>query len=341
MRCAHCKAVIEGRYIQAGRLCFHPGHFLCHACQLPIQGSYQVHAGRFLHPACYAEHHAPRCPVCAQAITGQAVIHEGRAHHPRCYEQTAALQCVVCAKGIVGPALTDYWGNTYHAAHAREFGTCQYCARLTHASIGGGGLNYPDGRVICRGCHRTAVHREADVRRLLTEVRARFGQWGVDLGRVDIPLKVVDRNQLNQLLRRSAHQPSKWVSGLWQMVFEQQGATRQNKQGTMYLLGGMPLAVIEATAAHELMHAWNYYHARPHAFALEEGACNYMSYRMYLARNNEEGRYHIDALMKDPDPAYGAGFRKVKGYVDRHGFPRLLTLLKESHDFPMFGGWFG
>ena len=29
---------------------------------------------------------------------------------------------------------------------------------------------------------------------------------------------------------------------------------------------------------------------------------------------------------KDPDPAYGAGFRKVKRYVDRHGFDAMVAL---------------
>ena len=339
MVCAHCRQGISGQFLRVGKLAFHPEHFLCAQCKRPIQASFNVHQGACLHPACFEAHHAPRCGICEQPITGRFVQHEGRKLHDTCYGKHLAKTCDVCRRGIVGTSLTDYWGHTYHAEHARDLATCLYCGKLCHEAIGGGGLLYPDGRPICRGCHKTAVHRDGDAQRTVATVRARMASWGVDLGDVDVPVRMVDRTKLQQLLGRS-HQGVKMVSGLASMVAERNGRVTTGKRATVYLLTGMPHHWLEATAAHELMHAWNFFHGPAHAFDLEEGSCNYMSYRLHLERDDAMAKYHIDCLMKDPHPAYGAGFRRVKKYVDRHGFARLLTLLQRSKDFPLLDALF-
>lgn len=379
MVCAHCRGGISGQFLRVGRLAYHPEHFLCGACGLPIKGSYNTHQNRCFHPACYQERHAPRCAHCARPIAGQYlvvkganvhrecskpymaqhnppcaacgkalmerhVVHEGATYHPECYSKTIAKRCDVCSQGIIGEYLTDYWGHTYHAAHAREFATCLYCSRLLHPTTGGGGgLVYPDGRPICRVCHKTAVHRDVDARRTVDRMRDRLATWGVDLGDIQVPIKIVDRSQLGSMLARGPHQHFKRVSGFASMNWERHGREVRNKQATIYLLTGMPLGWLEGTAAHELMHVWNFHNGPQHTFALEEGSCNYMSFRIHeeqRQKGDAMAEYHVDALMKDPDPAYGVGFRKVRKYVDRHGFPRLLSLLETSRDFPLLDGLF-
>lgn len=379
MVCAHCRQGISGQYLRVGRLAFHPEHFLCASCGQAIKGSYNTHQGRCFHPACYTEDHAPRCAHCQRAISGKYVMlerkalhnecarpymeahnppcaqcakplldrhvtHEGRKFHPDCFSKHVAIACSVCRQGIIGEYLTDYWGHSYHAAHAREFATCLYCSRLLHPTTGGGGgLVYPDGRAICRVCHKTAVHRDTDGRRTVERMRATLAGWGVDLGDIQVPVKFVDRNQLAGMLARGPHQHFKRVSGFASMNWERMGREVRNKQATIYLLTGMPLGWLEGTAAHELMHVWNFHNGPQHSFALEEGSCNYMSFRIHEAqqgRGDAMAAYHIDALMKDPDPAYGVGFRKVRKYVDRHGFDRMLSLLKSSRDFPVLDGLF-
>lgn len=376
MVCAHCRQGIQGQFLRVGRLAYHPEHFLCGACNLPIKGNYNTHQGRAFHPPCYTEAHAPRCAQCGNPINGKYVIvakknlheqcarafmeatnppcaqcgkpllerivkHEGKQYHPECYGKHVAIPCAVCKQGIIGEYLTDYWGHRYHAAHAREFATCLYCSRLLHpATGGGGGVVYTDGRAVCRLCHKTAMHRPTDALRTVERIRQRMAGWGVDLGEIQVPVKVIDRNQLGQLLARGPHQHFKRVSGFASMNWERHGREVRNKQATIYLLAGMPLQWLEATAAHELMHVWNFHHGPQHAFALEEGSCNYMSYRIHEEAGDEMAAFHIDTLMKDPDPAYGVGFRKVKKYVERHGFPKLLAMLKTSKDFPMMEGMF-
>lgn len=340
MVCAHCRQGISGRFLRVGKLAYHPEHFLCRQCQRPIDGQFNVHRGAFYHPACFEAHHAPRCAICEQPITGKYVVHEGRNLHQACYGKHLAVTCVVCRRGIVGTSLTDYWGNVYHAEHAREYATCLYCGKLCHpAVVEGGGVQYQDGRAVCRGCHRTAVHRDGDALRTIAAVRARMAGWGVDLDDIEVPVRMVDRLQLARLMGRG-HAGIKMVSGLASMNWQREGRQVKHKQATIYLLSGMPLQWLEATAAHELMHVWNFHHGPPHAFEFEEGACNYMSYRIHLERGDEMAKYHIDCLMKDPHPAYGAGFRRVKRYVDRHGFGRLLTLLQRSRDFPLLDAIF-
>lgn len=340
MVCAHCRQSISGQFLRVGRLAFHPEHFVCKACTRPIQGQFNVHQGMFLHPDCFAKQYAPKCAVCQEALTGKYVIHEGANYHERCYGAHKAKKCDLCQRMILGTSLTNYWGHTYHAEHAREFGECLYCGKLTHPAISGGGLTYPDARVICRGCHKTAVHREADALRVVAGVRERMKHWGVDLEGLQVPVRFIDRLRLSTMLKGGPHASMRRVSGFASMTAVQRGRLTQDKQAGIYLLTGMPLHVLEATAAHELMHVWNFFNGPRHAFALEEGSCNYMAYRIHDELGDELAAYHIDTMMKDPDPAYGAGFRKVKRYVERHGFERLLTLLRRSPDFPLLDGLF-
>ncbi|MEB3285165.1 MAG: LIM domain-containing protein [Candidatus Sericytochromatia bacterium] len=335
MVCAECRADIQGRYLRVGRLTFHPEHFLCHRCKKPIVGTYHVHLGAFLHPSCYAEHDAPRCSVCSQAVLDRYVEHEGRIVHVTCYGKHFAAHCVVCRRAIVGTWLKDHWGNVYHAAHAREYATCLYCNRLCHDAIGGGGVRYADGRSICRMCHRTAVHRESDLQGVVNKVRLRMNAWGVDLGDLSVPVQAVDRHRLGHMLGRS-HQGIKTVSGVALMNWERQGRQATNRRAAVFLLHGLPLHWLEATAAHELMHVWNFHNGPEHSFALEEGSCNYLSYRIHQEKNDEMAAYYIQALMSDPHPAYGQGFRRARQYVERHGFDKFLHLLSHARDFPWF-----
>lgn len=338
--CAHCRQGITSRFLRVGRYVYHPEHFLCAQCQRPIVGTFNVHAGAFLHPACFAAHHAPKCHVCAQPLAAKYVVFEGHKLHEACYAKHHAVTCAVCRDAIVGTSLTDAWGHVYHAEHAKVIATCLYCGKLCHEAIGGGGLVYGDGRAICRGCHRTAVHRDADAHRTVAAVRAKMQAWGVDLGDIEVPVRMVDRTQLARLLGRS-HAGVKMVSGLASMQSERTGRVITHKRATIHLLAGMPQQWLEATAAHELMHVWNFYKGPAHTFELEEGACNYMSYRVHLEKGDDVmAAYYIAQLMKDPHPAYGVGFRRVKRYVDRHGFGRLLTLLGRSRDFPLLDGLF-
>jgi len=60
-----------------------------------------------------------------------------------------------------------------------------------------------------------------------------------------------------------------------------------------------------------------------------------MSYRVHQEQGGEMAAYHVDCLLKDPHPAYGAGFRRVKRLVERRGFDQLLLLLQRSRDFPL------
>lgn len=312
----------------------------CSHCRQAISGRYYPYRGRALHPHCFEAHYAPRCAICGEALTGKYVQSEGQAYHERCYGEHKAEKCEVCLRMIVGPMLTDYWGHKYHAQHAREFGSCTYCSRLVHPRITGGGTTYGDGRVICRGCHTTAVHRDREGQAVVARVRQQLAGWGVDLGTLAVPIRFIDRNQLSRYLHGGPHASAKFVFGFAHMETARQGRTVTNRQASVYLLTGLPLETLEASAAHELMHVWNFFHAPQHTFALEEGSCNYMSYRIYQGHTGPMAAYHIDTMMKDPHPHYGEGFRRVKKYVDRQGFEALLTLLKSRADFPMLGGLF-
>lgn len=334
-QCSSCRQAISGAYLRVGKQVFHPEHFRCGACRQPIAGEFRLHERRYLHPACYAAV-APRCAICTQALTGAFVKDAEGSYHEACYGRHKAQDCVVCRRKIVGASLTDFWGNVYHAEHAREMGTCHYCGRLTHANVGKGGVQYADGRVICRLCHKTAMHRDADASRATARVQAELAAFGIETRDIDIPVRFVDRNALMRAMAGGPHASLAFLQGVATMETDPQG----RKRGSVALLTGMPLVVLEGLAAHELMHIWNFFNGPRHAFAFEEGACNYVAsliWQARAARGDLLAGYQIEQMNRSEHPAYGEGYRKVRAYAEARGLPALLGVLRRSRDLPLAG----
>ena len=105
MVCAHCRQGISGQFLRVGRLAYHPEHFLCAACQLPIKGSFQTHQNRALHPACYQERFAPRCAQCSKPIDGKYVVLDRNKNlHQACakaYMEAHNPPCAQCGKALL------------------------------------------------------------------------------------------------------------------------------------------------------------------------------------------------------------------------------------------------
>lgn len=333
--CSGCREPIAGAYLRVGKQAYHPQHFRCGDCRQPIDGPFRLHERRYLHPACYAKR-APRCGICGEPLLEGFVKDAEGSYHEACYGKHKAEPCAVCRRRIVGASLKDFWGNVYHAEHAREMGTCHYCGRLTHANVGKGGVQYADGRVICRLCHKTAMHRDPDAQRATARVQGELAALGIETRDVAIPVRFVDRNALMRAMAGGPHKGLAFLQGVATMETAPGGA----KRGSVSLLTGMPLTVLEGLAAHELMHIWNFYNGPKHAFAFEEGACNYVASLIWKARA-EAGDllagYQIAQMEASPHPAYGAGYRRVRAYAEAHGLPALLATLRKRADLPLLG----
>jgi hypothetical protein len=100
----------------------------------------------------------------------------------------------------------------------------------------------------------------------------------------------------------------------------------------VYLLYGMPRVQTTGTAAHELMHVWQFRKGRlDQDPAVSEGSCNFASYLVLRKMGGPGAEFVIDGMLKDPDPVYGEGFRRVKAYADDKGIAAWLRLLKQKN----------
>src|SRR6266849_3748367 len=60
--CKQCGKAVQRGYVNALGAVWHPEHFVCAACGLPIDStSFNVHENKPYHPACYIEQVALRC----------------------------------------------------------------------------------------------------------------------------------------------------------------------------------------------------------------------------------------------------------------------------------------
>lgn len=116
----------------------------------------------------------------------------------------------------------------------------------------------------------------------------------------------------------------------------------------IYLLSGLPEAVHTAHLAHELMHAWIFLSGFPILDPMwEEGLCNliaakYLEYTaaelkkkqirrpLPLAQAKEElVRFQLWKMERNPDPAYGDGYKMVRKIVAEKGLKKVLDTLSE------------
>lgn len=157
--CANCLNSITGRAVNANGKHYHPGHFTCYQCDIPLD-----RIESYLHVApntfgtqeevyCHHDYHdlfTPRChycttPVivdgiqaldriyhrehffcagCSAVFTGTYVEHEGLAWHEECLDDTAKDPCRKCGEPIRGDGIE--LGTTRF--HERCF-ICAECKR--------------------------------------------------------------------------------------------------------------------------------------------------------------------------------------------------------------------
>lgn len=287
---------------------------------------------------CYNERFAERCAVCQEAIVGAYFKHEGKKVHDACYRRNLAELCDVCGGALVGRILSDGWGYRYHEAHRSQFPPCDACSRLTCAEIGQGAVRLSDGRHLCRLCEASAVRGEAAALVRFEGVRRFLAQRGMLISDAAVPLSLVSRHALREILARSGHPPSKSVHGCTLAEQRIENARVVRTATVVYLLGSLPTALFDGIAAHELGHVWAFHSGCPrHAHALGEGFCNYLRYLVHRAGGGLDNEFYARQMMADDNPSYGQGFRIVKRLAERKGFPALLDHMRKKADFPLLG----
>jgi hypothetical protein len=299
---------------------------LCAKCGQAITAEGFQTQGRVYHSDCFV------CELCDRPIKGSYSESRGRIYHNDCFKDHVALKCSLCDAIVRGEYLQDYWGNSYCKRHDGEAPVCDSCGRFVSEKLTGGGTRYDDGRFLCNICKPESMTDVDDILEIVYEVAEHMKSFGMTVDYNGIQVNLVGRDKMQTL---SGHH-SNGLRGFtdyredWRVF-----GKSQNRKMQMYLLYGMPRMEIINTIAHELAHVWQFNRGRfKNEREWSEGSCNYAA---YLVLGNYPGRdssFFRTSLMRDADPVYGDGFRRVKTLAEAEGASTWLRYLTKSADFP-------
>ena len=128
-RCASCKGLLDGKYVDVKGKPMHAECFTCVLCQKAIVGSYNSSKedhGHY-HPQCYKQKHGKCCAACGQIADTAAITVKGLTLHSACFK------CAACQQPIAGQYNTDADTlSEYHPdCYKEKFGKrCSVCTKL-------------------------------------------------------------------------------------------------------------------------------------------------------------------------------------------------------------------
>ena len=296
---------------------------VCAACGQPIHEAYFETGGSFYHSRCFT------CSYCKKPIDGPYTVFHNENYHTPCFEQHVALKCAVCGGIIQGQYLLDYWGNAYHTRHKDDVLQCDFCQRFIVGDLAGRMTRLSEGRALCSKCAPNSVTSIREASSLVSDVARTLGSYGIDVDPRKIELRLVGAEELARIAESRSHETKGFTDYL---VKKGPFGKKRAETVKVYLLYGMPRLQMASTAAHELMHVWQFRNGRlDQDPALSEGSCNFASYLFLRKTGGREAEFVIDGMLKDPDRIYGEGFRRVKTYAEREGMPAWLRLLDEKN----------
>lgn len=156
-----------------------------------------------------------------------------------------------------------------------------------------------------------------DVSSIYTYVINVFGKYGINY-MPHIPVIIVDKEQM---YRESG---DKRTVGLAYTKEFSDG----EKSFEIHIIAGLTRLDFTEVLAHEIMHTWlNQNNKKNISKAEEEGLCNYASYIILTEVDNDYANRLIKAMLNNPDPIYGEGFRNVKNKIERIGLHEYLQNL--------------
>lgn len=340
--CRLCGQPLYGHYITALNATWHPEHFLCAACHLPIRdASFNVYENQPYHPQCYIERVAPRCAFCGKPLAGSYITSEGRSYHPDCYREHVVPRCVYCNQPLTGEYMIDAWGNKFCKRHEREFPACEFCGRLIPPS------QQEQGRPVavrCTVCRSRAIETPAQAVPLFESLKQWMGGQGLQLPAIPLRLELCDRATLiRHMQQRGARSGNRGSAPFEPHTLGVTMSTTHMLNGRevrtdingVAVLRGLPAPLFSGVVVHELGHVWlvtqRIQGLPPWA---EEGFCELLAHRYYRLLNSSESRYYAEGIEKNPNPIYGDGFRRVREVAYRIGFQHYVQQLRATKRLP-------
>ncbi len=360
-RCAGCGKKTAGDFVRALYRTWHEDCFRCTVCGKGFKGQQFVkHRGRPYHQQCYQERFGPRCAGCGQPITGKYITALKKTWHPEhlvcahcekpldgkpffeqdgkayCEEDFHALfgrHCAVCGVSMQGTCLTNVWGDSFCEHHEGQIPECFSCGRFASERLTGGHVRYKDGRVMCKLCRQTAVDEELEGRQLLTGVRRALALERLDLGKIEIPLRLVDQGELDRLVGGARSLPP---TGMVRTRLTSSGdGTVTREVLDILALHGLPREHLAAVLAHEVGHAWLFLNAFPELPPkVVEGICELCSFLWLKREGGKEAAGRLKLLQKNKDRVYGVGFRAARRAWRNRSLRQMLAYVKRYGRFP-------
>jgi Protein of unknown function (DUF3633)./LIM domain. len=324
--CHKCGRAIWGKCLYALGESWHPEHFVCMVCQLPIQdASFQVYEGQPCHSSCYAQRLAARCVYCGKPLTGQFVV--------------------------------DHWGQHFCVEHQAQFPLCAYCGRMVPPQ-----QREPGAQVVrCPICRAQAIESDVEARPLFSQLVHWLTAQGLTYNNLPLRLELCDRTRLNSLLvqypqteRRGGENrmpppapprtgyatieaPGDHTLGTTtSQTYTQNGRVISTTVTGVSILQGLPSTLFQGVTVHELGHVWlivlGIQQLPPWA---EEGFCELLSYQFYQQLHTPESEYYSQCKERNPDPIYGDGFRSVRASAERLGFARFIATARTTKRLPL------
>ncbi|MCX6170826.1 MAG: LIM domain-containing protein [Ignavibacteriales bacterium] len=327
--CHTCGSVITGKYLRVDNYNYHPEHFICSVCGKQIIGDYYKDNGKYYHKECEVKTKGLYCAYCNKILVGEYFVYENKKYHESCYENYILPKCSICNAPLKGVFNIDIYGNKYHKEHSAELNKCECCGRLICQALTGGGIKYPDGRNICNLCRRDAVFDQYQFKELLSIVSSRLVSFGIIVDMKRISILGVDKKFLTNKFKGAGELGQGYCDSQTRTQYENDKLVSNSTSHIIYVLNGVSKISVEATIAHELMHAWMLENTNgDHPDNIREGSSNYVSYLFLNSINDPAKNDQMKIIEKNSDPVYGGGFRYIFEKFDGKPVAEFLKYLK-------------
>ncbi len=366
-KCAGCKRVISGQFVQALGRDWHPQCFVCRVCGRPLGNApFKVQDNQPYHQRCYQHRFGKTCAACGRPIettvlnalektwhpdcfacagcgkpigSRSFLLKDARPFHDTCYHEHFTPPCDVCRKPLTGRFIQDPWGKNYCAEHTKRLAPCFSCGRLICDRLTGGGRRYRDGTRICNLCFATAIIDHVEGEHHFQTVRKGFEDLGFFFGGAPTPFRLVDTRELLKFTKKK--QKGRPLMGMARTQIAVSGKRIVKRAFLEVLvLYGLPREHFETVAIHELCHAWLFYnqcYGLPER--VEEGLCSLCEFLWLQHHPSPTSEVRKKMIMENKDPIYGDGFRAAHKAMTGFGLPELLDFIKKHKRFPGAGGF--
>ncbi len=359
LQCDRCGNEIEGRYFQYKadnvklNICLECNKKLprCEACKLPFhRNQLNFHKGERLCRKCLST--AKYCSICDKRIKGRYYKLENSdvLYCARCYLNIP--KCVVCNKPVPRRQLDPSSGACQDCL--KKLPRCETCGKAIVGSffrykysdgvycpechstrnkcytcgvpVGEHYWRFPDGRTICDDCHDRCIYDDPKIRNIMKEVE------NLVIRRIGIKAEIPYKLTITQLNSQSSTVAKAAKSGRNKtspLFGKELGLFRRlNGESEIFLLYGLPPAMIYETAAHEYAHAWQAENCpQDQSLELREGFAQWVASQILRIKGFEKAFEKMEARSDYP---YGTGYRRFKNIHQNLGLQKLLEYAQKA-----------